>query len=92
MFQKRVITATSSNDDDWTCHNPDFLGLEKLLACQQVSLHAGDWDDPNISWEIYDMVILGGAHSYIHKYQQFNEWLDLLDRKKCHRFVFDLIC
>ena len=82
MLQKRVIVATSTIvNDDWTCQDPDFLVLEKLLARHQVSLHAGDWYDPGISWEIYDMVMLSGAHSYTHKYQQFSEWLDLLDRK-----------
>ena len=41
------------------------------------------WDDPDVSWQQYDMIVIRSTWDYHEKYPQFLQWLDRLDHWGC---------
>src|SRR5688500_8722371 len=65
--------AAAGLDDDM----PALLG-----ACTKAGLHAQvlAWDDPTVSWQRFDAVLLRSTWDYTERLAEFLRWCERVDR------------
>lgn len=54
--------------------------LAGALQTLGASTHAVPWDDPKADWSSYDLVVLRSAWDYHLRAEEFDRWLDELER------------
>lgn len=54
-----------------------------LRACAKAGLHAQvlAWDDPTVSWERFDAVLLRSTWDYTERLPEFLDWCERVDRR-----------
>jgi len=60
-----------------------FNEVEDLLPFLQkkgLDISSEIWDDPNVDWEQYDVILLKTPWDYHRKFEQFNVWLEKIER------------
>ncbi|RTY93455.1 RimK family alpha-L-glutamate ligase [Flavobacterium sp. GT3R68] len=60
--------------------NPEDQLLIPELAKHQIHAKAVIWDDPTINWNEFDWLIFRNTWDYFEKEQEFNLWLDQIER------------
>jgi len=62
--------------------HPDYAEDDRLLAAylniQGEHVSPVIWDDPEVKWDIYDVVILRSVWDYFIQRHRFDAWLDHL--------------
>ncbi|MFI5694188.1 RimK family alpha-L-glutamate ligase [Kribbella sp. NPDC051586] len=74
---KRIALATSAEHAEL---HPNDLPLVEALRTAGVDPAAEVWTDPSIDWSAYDAVLLRSVWDYHLRYDEFTEWLALLDK------------
>ena len=69
-----LATATFVIDDDEDM--PPLL--EAARACE-VDSTVVPWDDPDVDWSAFDLVVLRSTWDYVHRYDEFLTWLRRVD-------------
>lgn len=57
------------------------LLLANTLPKYDIEAELVAWDDPEVNWASYDLVISMGVHDYISRTNEFISWLDMLVAK-----------
>jgi glutathione synthase/RimK-type ligase-like ATP-grasp enzyme len=74
---KRIALATSAEHAELPQND---LPLVEALRTEGLDLVAEVWTDPSIDWSSYDAVLLRSVWDYHLRYDEFTEWLALLDK------------
>ena len=59
----------------------ELENMMKMLASRGVFFTAIPWEDLDVCWEQYDLVLLNRVWSYTGKQEQFRHWLRQLEVK-----------
>ena len=70
--------ATSEGLD---CEEDEFENITKMLAARRVFFTSAPWEDLDVCWEEYDLVLLNKVWSYTGKQERFRHWLRQLEVK-----------
>lgn len=77
MTQARIALASTSAarkvDED---HAP----LAAALEASGMTVEAPSWDDPEVDWQRYDLVLPRATWNYTNDYPKFLRWLDQVTR------------
>lgn len=57
---------------------PDDQILAKYLSDQGEEVEAVCWDEPNINWKIFDLVVIRSTWDYFERPEEFKAWLTRL--------------
>ena len=74
---KRIALATSAAHPE--LHEHDFPLVDALRATGLDPV-AEVWTDPSVDWSAYDAVLLRSVWDYHVRYDEFTEWLSLVDK------------
>jgi glutathione synthase/RimK-type ligase-like ATP-grasp enzyme len=74
---KRIALATSAEHPG--LHEHDFPLVDALRATGLDPV-AEVWTDPSVDWSAYDAVLLRSVWDYHVRYDEFTEWLNLVDK------------
>ena len=74
---KRIALATSAEQAE--LHPHDFPLVDALRAAGLDPV-AEVWTDPAVDWSGYDAVLLRSVWDYHQRYDEFTEWLALVDK------------
>jgi glutathione synthase/RimK-type ligase-like ATP-grasp enzyme len=74
---KRVALATSADHPELHEHD---LPLVDALRAAGLDPVAEVWTDPSVDWSAYDAVLLRSVWDYHVRYDEFTEWLGLVDK------------
>ncbi|MEV4264343.1 hypothetical protein [Kribbella sp. NPDC049584] len=74
---KRIALATSAEHAE---SHPNDLPLVEALRAAGFDPVAEVWTDPSVDWSAYDAVLLRTVWDYHRRYDEFTEWLALLDK------------
>ena len=74
---KRIALATSAEHAEL---HPNDLPLVEALRTAGFDPVAEVWTDPSVDWSAYDAVLLRTVWDYHRRYDEFTEWLALLDK------------
>lgn len=73
----RIALATSAEHAEL---HPNELPLVEALRTAGLDPVAEVWSDPSVDWSAYDAVLLRSVWDYHLRYDEFTEWLALLDK------------
>jgi glutathione synthase/RimK-type ligase-like ATP-grasp enzyme len=74
---KRIALATSAAHPELHEHD---LPLVDALRATGLDPVAEVWTDPSVDWSAYDAVLLRSVWDYHIRYDEFTEWLGLVDK------------
>lgn len=74
---KRIALATSAAHPELHEHD---LPLVDALRATGLDPVAEVWTDPSVDWSAYDAVLLRSIWDYHIRYDEFTEWLALIDK------------
>ncbi|MEV0798585.1 hypothetical protein AB0I34_12885 [Kribbella sp. NPDC050281] len=74
---KRIALATSADHAELHAHD---LPLVDALRAAGLDPVAKVWTDPSVDWSAYDGVLLRSVWDYHLRYDEFTEWLALVDK------------
>ncbi|MFG1622099.1 RimK family alpha-L-glutamate ligase [Kribbella sp. NPDC049227] len=74
---KRIALATSAEHAELHAHD---LPLVDALRAAGLDPVAEVWTDPSVDWSAYDGVLLRSVWDYHLRYDEFTEWLALVDK------------
>ncbi|TCC62940.1 hypothetical protein E0H73_10620 [Kribbella pittospori] len=74
---KRIALATSADHAELHAHD---LPLVDALRAAGLDPVAEVWTDPSVDWSAYDGVLLRSVWDYHLRYDEFTEWLALVDK------------
>ena len=74
---KRIALATSAAHPELHEHD---LPLVDALRATGLDPVAEVWTDPSVDWSAYDAVLLRSVWGYHLRYDEFTEWLGLVDK------------
>ncbi|MDQ7948230.1 MAG: hypothetical protein REI78_14705 [Pedobacter sp.] len=72
--QGKYHTAAANNEDDL---------LISFLASKGFEVEKAIWNDPNVLWERFDVVIIKSPWDYFNHINEFYVWLDGLGQLNC---------
>jgi hypothetical protein len=71
--RRRVAIATAAELPDLDDDGPALLAA---LAALGVDAEPAVWDDPDIDWGAFDLVVIRSTWDYVDRYDQFLAWLE----------------
>ena len=71
--RRRVAIATTAELPDLDDDGPALLAA---LAALGVDAEPAVWDDPDIDWGAFDLVVIRSTWDYVDRYDQFLAWLE----------------
>lgn len=74
---KRIALATSAAHAEL---HPHDLPLADALRAAGLDPVAEVWTDPSVDWSAYDAVLLRSVWDYHLRYDEFTEWIALVDK------------
>jgi glutathione synthase/RimK-type ligase-like ATP-grasp enzyme len=74
---KRIALATSADHPELHEHD---LPLVDALRAAGLDPVAEVWTDPSVAWSGYDAILLRSVWDYHIRYDEFTEWLNLVDK------------
>jgi glutathione synthase/RimK-type ligase-like ATP-grasp enzyme len=74
---KRIALATSAEHAELHPHERPLLDALRAAGLDPV---VEVWTDPSVTWSAYDAVLLRTVWDYFLRYDEFTEWLALLDK------------
>jgi glutathione synthase/RimK-type ligase-like ATP-grasp enzyme len=74
---KRIALATSADHPEL---HEDDLPLVDALRATGLDPVVEVWTDPSVDWSAYDAVLLRSVWDYHLRYDEFTEWLGLVDK------------
>ncbi|MEU4192318.1 hypothetical protein AB0E69_10485 [Kribbella sp. NPDC026611] len=74
---KRLALATSAEHAELHEHD---LPLADALRATGLDPVAEVWTDPSVDWSAYDGILLRSVWDYHQRYDEFTEWLALVDK------------
>ncbi|MFF0345739.1 RimK family alpha-L-glutamate ligase [Kribbella sp. NPDC004875] len=74
---KRIALATSAEHAELHPHERPLLDALRAAGLDPV---VEVWTDPSVAWSAYDAVLLRTVWDYFLRYDEFTEWLALLDK------------
>ncbi len=74
---KRIALATSAAHPELHEHD---LPLVDALRAAGLDPVAEVWTDPSVDWSAYDAVLLRSVWDYHIRYDEFSDWLSLVDK------------
>lgn len=74
----KVALATEANLIPWECDDKFFTDH---LTKFKVEWSQPQWDDPNVDWTQFDLVIPRTTWDYCWKYEKFIEWCDKVGKE-----------
>jgi hypothetical protein len=74
---RRVAFATCLDMPDLAT---DEVATREPLAALGITLEAAAWDDPQIDWSGYDLVVLRSTWNYIRRHEDFVAWARAVPR------------
>ncbi|MGW7681042.1 ATP-grasp domain-containing protein [Kribbella sp. NPDC054772] len=74
---KRIALATSAELAELHPHERPLLDALRAAGLDPV---VEVWTDPSVAWSAYDAVLLRTVWDYFLRYDEFTEWLALLDK------------
>jgi glutathione synthase/RimK-type ligase-like ATP-grasp enzyme len=74
---KRIALATSAEHAELHAHD---LPLADALRAAGLDPVPAVWTDPSVDWSAYDAILLRSVWDYHLRYDEFTEWLALVDK------------
>src|SRR3954451_24228861 len=74
---KRIALATSADHAELHAHDLPLVDALRAAGLEPVP---EVWTDPSVDWSGYDGVLLRSVWDYHLRYDEFTEWLALLDK------------
>lgn len=74
---KRIALATSAAHPELHEHDIPLVDALRATGLDPV---AEVWTDPSVDWSAYDAVLLRSVWDYHVRYDEFTEWLSLVDK------------
>ncbi|GAB2648930.1 ATP-grasp domain-containing protein [Kribbella swartbergensis] len=74
---KRIALATSADHPELHEHDLPLVDALRAAGADPV---AEVWTDPSVDWSVYDAVLLRSVWDYHLRYDEFTEWLNLVDK------------
>ena len=74
---KRIALATSAEHVELHAHDLPLVDALRAAGLEPV---AEVWTDPSVDWSSYDAVLLRSVWDYHERYDEFTEWLALVDK------------
>lgn len=76
-----LVTCRSMGEYNNNVESEDEL-LSRYLQEQNLEVSFGIWDDPEVDWEAYDVVVVKSPWDYFDKIAAFYAWIDGMERRK----------
>jgi glutathione synthase/RimK-type ligase-like ATP-grasp enzyme len=74
---KRIALATSADHPELHEHDLPLLDAIRATGLEPV---VEVWTDPSVDWSAYDAVLLRSVWDYHVRYDEFTEWLSVVDK------------
>jgi glutathione synthase/RimK-type ligase-like ATP-grasp enzyme len=75
-----IAFATDSVNPQLT---PDDSILRDYLVAKGLTVSTAIWEDANVNWSVYDVIVIRSTWNYYHKPKEFVMWLENISRLGC---------
>lgn len=81
MNTQQIALITYKSSGNYTgVSEEENSRLHELLSQKGLQVKLEIWDDPNVNWAAYDLVVLKSPWDYFDKIDAFYAWLDRLEQ------------
>ena len=78
LTEQKYIQLSEPNLYEQNVLNEDNM-LKQALVKNGIQADIVSWEDPDVDWSRYDMVVFRSTWNYFHEFRKFSQWLNKVE-------------